>query len=235
MFMENNLDNMILASGMTKTRVAEEKGITAQNLSRVIHGKTRLNIQDAEEYSKILGCSTQEVMFKSEGIPILGYVFYNKDGTVEYDFLTERSEGKKLSKATATRQVKNTSGDIFVPGFYTQQVGAIQYQMDPTYKGPWLEYNGAWSIVDRTPMMEGTVPEAVFQRPAFVKAKGKSIQYGHVYPEPGATYTIYNPWRQNDLLGDVQMDRGIELEWAVPLITTHWNADLRGISVKQDM
>ena len=90
--MESNLNHMILRSGLTKRVVAEEKGITPETLSRHIHGKIQLTLNDAEDYSKILNCTPQEIMFKSNPARILGYIHYNKTAEHSVDWLEYRKK-----------------------------------------------------------------------------------------------------------------------------------------------
>ena len=54
MHMPNNLDKKIAESGMSKKEVAAAKGITPETLSRHVHGKIQMTLQDAEQYGKIL-------------------------------------------------------------------------------------------------------------------------------------------------------------------------------------
>tara|TARA_R110000765_G_scaffold263731_1_gene363392 strand:- start:661 stop:1371 length:711 start_codon:yes stop_codon:yes gene_type:complete len=233
MFMENNLDNMILASGMTKTRVAEEKGITAQNLSRVIHGKTRLNIQDAEEYAKILGCSTQQVMFKADPIPIVAYLHYDADGLVEYDLISDRKDNP--SAKIAKRNAEHCEGQVYLPGLHAFPVGAVIFSFHPDYSGMWSTWRNAITIVTLDPITEKRVSECSIQQASYVKIKDGPMGFGDVYPEPGGTYTVHNPWRQDLLSDGIEMQRNQKLEWATPAVTTYWQPKLRGIEIICDI
>ena len=233
MFMENNLDNMILASGMTKTRVAEEKGITAQNLSRVIHGKTRLNIQDAEEYSKILGCSTQQVMFKADPIPIVAYLHYDADGLVEYDLISDRKDNP--SAKIAKRNAEHCQGMVYLPGLHAFPVGAVIFSFHPDYSGMWSTWRNAITIVTLDPITDKRVSECSIQQASYVKIKDGPMGFGDVYPEPGGTYTVHNPWRQDLLSDGIEMQRNQKLEWATPAVTTYWQPKLRGIEIICDI
>ena len=56
MDMANNLDDMISKFGMTKRAIAEKKGVTLETLSRHIHGKISMTLQDITDYACILKC-----------------------------------------------------------------------------------------------------------------------------------------------------------------------------------
>jgi len=236
MFMDNNLDNMILASGMTKTRVAEEKGITAQNLSRVIHGKTKLSLTDAEEYAKILNCHPQQIMFKADPVPIIGYVRYDINMVDTYDFFEYSKEHKGWRRPAGTRNKEALDqqfpgGIVYLPSVHPFAVGAVLFHLHEDYQGHWYEYNGAMTLLALDPIAQNYVCKNSIQKPGYVKTKDGEVAYGNIYPEPGSTHTIHNPWRQ-DLLQAAEgreIRRGVKLQWATPAISTFWQPELRGV------
>ena len=57
---------------MSKKEVAAAKGITPETLSRHVHGKIQMTLQDAEQYGKILGCTAQDVLFATNPIKVIG-------------------------------------------------------------------------------------------------------------------------------------------------------------------
>ena len=57
---------------MSKKEVAAAKGITPETLSRHVHGKIQMTLQDAEQYGKILGCAAQDVLFATNPIKVIG-------------------------------------------------------------------------------------------------------------------------------------------------------------------
>ena len=56
MHMANNLDEMIGLTGMSKKDVAELKGVTPETVSRHIHSKISMTLQDVDDYARILKC-----------------------------------------------------------------------------------------------------------------------------------------------------------------------------------
>ena len=229
MLMDNNLDNMILKSGLTKRVVAEEKGITPETLSRHIHGKIQLSLNDAEDYSKILLCSPQEIMFKADPIPIVAYLHYDASGLVDYDLISARKENAtgKIAKRNAT----HCEGMVYLPGQHSFDLGAVIFSFHPDYSGMWNTWRNAITIVPLASITEKRVSDCSIQQASYVKIKNGPMTFGDVYPEPGGTYTIHNPWRQDLLTEEIEMQRNLKLDWATPALTTYWQPKLRGIDI----
>ena len=222
--MESNLNHMILRSGLTKRVVAEEKGITPETLSRHIHGKIQLTLNDAEDYSKILNCTPQEIMFKSNPARILGYIHYNKIAEHSVDWLEYRKKNN----------AKYPGGDVYLPSPNPFEVGAVLFNIPDEYDGPWIDYKDSLCVVQLDPIKQGYVSKDSIQQTSYAKIKGGGVLHGHVYPEPGGTYTVYNPWRQDLLSEDTEMQRGLKLDWAAPVIASFWQPTLRGIDIVYD-
>jgi len=229
MLMDNNLDNMILKSGLTKRVVAEEKGITPETLSRHIHGKIQLSLNDAEDYSKILLCSPQEIMFKADPIPIIAYLHYDVTGLVEYDLISDRKDNP--SAKIAKRNAEHCEGQVYLPGQHSFPVGAVIFSFHPDYSGMWNTWRNAITIVPLEAITEKRVSDCSIQQASYVKIKNGPLTFGDVYPEPGGTYTIHNPWRQDLLTEEIGMQRNQKLDWATPALTTYWQPKLRGIDI----
>ena len=222
--MESNLNHMILRSGLTKRLVAEEKGITPETLSRHIHGKIQLTLNDAEDYSKILNCMPQEIMFKSNPAPIVGYIHYNKTAEHSVDWLEYRKKNN----------AKYPGGDVYLPSPNPFEVGAVLFNIPDDYDGPWIDYKDSLCVVQLDPIKQGYVSKDSIQQASYAKIKGGGVLHGHVYPEPGGTYTVYNPWRQDLLTTETEMQRGLKLDWAAPVIASFWQPTLRGIDIVYD-
>ena len=222
--MESNLNHMILRSGLTKRLVAEEKGITPETLSRHIHGKIQLTLNDAEDYSKILNCTPQEIMFKSNPARILGYIHYNKTAEHSVDWLEYRKKNN----------AKYPGGDVYLPSPNPFEVGAVLFNIPDDYDGPWIDYKDSLCVVQLDPIKQGYVSKDSIQQASYAKIKGGGVLHGHVYPEPGGTYTVYNPWRQDLLSKETEMRRGLKLDWAAPVIASFWQPTLRGIDIVYD-
>ena len=222
--MESNLNHMILRSGLTKRVVAEEKGITPETLSRHIHGKIQLTLNDAEDYSKILNCTPQEIMFKSNPARILGYIHYTKTSEHSVDWLEYRKKNN----------AKYPGGDVYLPSPNPFEVGAVLFNIPEDYDGPWIDYKDSLCVVQLDPIKKGYVSKDSIQQASYAKIKGGEVLHGHIYPEPGGTYTVYNPWRQDLLSGETEMQRGLSLDWAAPVIASFWQPSLRGIDIVYD-
>ena len=222
--MESNLNHMILRSGLTKRVVAEEKGITPETLSRHIHGKIQLTLNDAEDYSKILNCTPQEIMFKSNPARILGYIHYNEIAEHSVDWLEYRKKNN----------AKYPGGDVYLPSPNPFEVGAVLFNIPEDYDGPWIDYKDSLCVVQLDPIKQGYVSKDSIQQTSYAKIKGGGVLHGHVYPEPGGTYTVYNPWRQDLLSTETEMQRGLKLDWAAPVIASFWQPTLRGIDIVYD-
>ena len=222
--MESNLNHMILQSGLTKRLVAEEKGITPETLSRHIHGKIQLTLNDAEDYSKILNCTPQEIMFKSNPAPIVGYIHYTKTAEHIVDWLEYRKKNN----------AKYPGGHVYLPSPKPFEVGAVLFNIPEDYDGPWIDYKDSLCVIQLDPIKQGYVSKDSIQQTSYAKIKGGGVLHGHVYPEPGGTYTIYNPWRQDLLSTETEMRRGLKLDWAAPVIASFWQPRLRGIDIVYD-
>ena len=238
MNMDNNLDEMIGRTGLSKKAVAQEKGITPETLSRHIHGKIQLTLSDAEDYSQILSCTPQEIMFRSLPIPIIGYVNYDRLGLDSYDLISEREkncgtteeEKEKINEYNA----QYPSGSVYSPTQTKFDLGAIIFNMHPEYLGPWAGYDRTIALIDLRPIKNNYVCKNTYQAASYVKIKDGTLAYGHVYPEPGNTFTVHNPWRQDMLAEEIEFKRGLKLDWATPIIQTIWNPRLSGTVIKLD-
>jgi len=220
MKMPNNLEIMIAKSGMTKRNVAEVKGITPETLSRHVHGKIQMTLQDAEQYAKILDCTPQDILFAQKPVKIIGYVHYNENRTIKRSF----AEGKTLGK-------------VYLHNHMQKDTAAIIFSVDKNYTGKHVYWNNAVAFVKRSPITNGDVdPESIMYE-SFVKIIGEipdpdescsdNFLSGVVYPEPGGTYTIHNT--DTD-----KIRQGLKLEWATPLLSVCFRPDLRSVEVVLD-
>lgn len=229
--MPNNLDAMIARSGMSKREVAALKGITPETLSRQIHGKIQMTLQDAERYGKILDCSPQDVLFALPPVPIIGYakiVRCKPDGSchescppwgVRVDH--EISAGKK--------------GSVYLQTYMQTNTAAIIWSAEPGYSGLWEEWKNAVEFIERDPIEQGFVSEATIQHEAYVLLEEPILQAGVetrlmngiVYPEPGGLYTVHN-----NSTG-VQL-KGQKLVWASASLSASFRPKLRGVEIIYD-
>jgi len=220
MIMPNNLDVMIARAGMSKKDVASLKGITPETLSRHVHGKIQMTLQDAEHYAKILDCRPQDILFATKPVPILGYAHLNLDGTITRD----AAAGKKLGKVYIHRHVQDDTA-------------AIMWSADKGYSGIWQSWRNAIEFVKALPMTNNVVDADAIMHESYVMLKKAIDSPGHapdsklimgiLYPEPGGTYTVHDPYR------DI-VSKSLEVEWATPCLANCMRPDLRDVQVILD-
>lgn len=220
MLMPNNLEIMIAKSGMTKRNVAELKGITPETLSRHVHGKIQMTLQDAEQYAKILDCMPQDILFAQKPVKIIGYMHINKDDSVTRSIAAGKSLGK-----------------VYLHNHMQSDTAAIIYSADKDYAGRHVGWKNAVAFIKRSPIEKGEIDPDAIMHESFVKVIGdipdadpsaqSGLLFGVVYPEPGGTYTIHNV--QND-----KIRKGLKLEWASPLLAVSLRPELRQVEVVLD-
>jgi len=228
MNMDNNLDYMIKQSGLPKKVIAERKGITPETLSRHIHGKIQLTLNDAEEYADFLSCRPQDIMFRSLPIDIIAYSVIFGDG--------------KAAETMPTGTNKDCpKGQVWLNEQYTDDVAAIIYKIDKGYVGPWIQYRDSIGLVDLDPIKKGIVSKDCIERSSYAKIKNGPVMFGYVYPEPRGGHSLYDPWADTEMLsqktfleGKEAVLTGLDLEWATPLISSVWRPELRGAVIEYE-
>lgn len=227
MDMPNNLNKMIEKSGLQKKVVAERKGVTPETLSRHIHERVPMTLVDAREYADILGCAAYEVIFESQGVPIIGHCHLHKDGKVTRKLHIDM-DSTKLDK-------KNLEGLdwAYSHTHLPYKAGIISWSMDKKYTGPWAYWGKAHEYVMLEPVLEQYVHEECFGKQVFCYLKNawtceKGMNWhfvsGMLYPEPGGVYQIVN--------GDLGWHlKEQELVFATPVITVSLRQRLRGVAM----
>jgi DNA-binding Xre family transcriptional regulator len=220
MIMSNNLEVMIAKAGMSKKNVASLKGITPETLSRHVHGKIQMTLQDAEQYAMILDCKPQDILFATKPVPILGYCHINLDGTITRD----AAAGKKLGKVYLHRHVQDDTA-------------AIMWSQDKGYSGIWQSWKNCIEFVKSSPMADNVVDVDAIMHESYVMLKnpivskdcpsGTKLIMGILYPEPGGTFTVHDPYRDN-------VTKSLEVEWATPVLANCKRPELRQIQVILD-
>lgn len=212
--MPNNLDTIIRASGMTKKQVAHAAGITPETLSRHIHGKVQMTLENAEMYAEILGVSVQKIMFIHPPTPIVGEALLDSSDVTTRTFYNTWSRGV---------QIKSYLGD---------DICAVQYRSTPDYAGIWYEYVNALCFYLKRPILEHFVDKNCVQNSCLVMLEDEiklpnqsttRLLGGVLYPEPGNLYTIDSPKNGINL-------RGLKLVWATPYLSALFRPDLRGVT-----
>jgi len=211
--MPNNLEACIKAAGMKKKDLAAKVGIQDATLSRHINGHVPITIEQAEIYAKILGVSTQKVLFREDPIPIYGQAFIDKDGTTTRTVSTDITEY------------------IYTKAYAEHDMCGVRWSVHPEFTGVWYEWDNAVQFLLRSPIDTNTVHQGCIQNVSCVKIEtpvsinpqypAADIYGGVLYPEPGNRYTIHNP--KHDVLLQNQ-----KVVWATPMVSVIYRPDLRG-------
>jgi hypothetical protein len=225
--MPNNLNKMIEKSGLQKKVVAERKGVTPETLSRHIHERVPMTIQDAREYADILGCAAYEIIFETQGTPIIGHSHIYEDGKISrnlyLDLEKESDDSNSLKKLDWAYSHTHLS--------YKSAI--MRWSMDAKYTGPWAYYGKAHDYVMLDPILNKYVHEECFGKQAYCYLKNPypcphegevHLVAGMLYPEPGGVYQIVN--------GDVGWHlKEQELVFATPLVSVSLRQRLRGVTM----
>ncbi len=209
--MPNNLGGAIIRSGFSKKEVARLKGITPQTLSRVIHERINLNIQDVEEYAQILNCKPQHILFKTEPLPVIGYGHIDKAGNFFRNFNTD--------------VIKH---EIYCHNNFTVDTAVVMWSVDEAYDGPWYNRQGAIQFVKYSPVSENFVCRTGYERTVTAKINDDhgTIISGQLFPEPAGKYTVHTPWP-----GETATRRNLDLLWATPVMALSYRPDLSNIEI----
>ena len=212
--MPNNLDAVIRASGMTKKEVAQAAGVKAETLSRHIHGKVQMTLENAQKYADILNVNVQKVMFRNPPTPIAGECLVNEEGIKRTLYHTWK-KGIQIPTYTVA-----------------DDLCCFENRTIEGYQGFWYEYQNALTFYLKDPIVKDYVHRACVQNACMVKLKNAiklpkqsetKIFTGVLYPEPGNVYTIDNPQFGVNF-------RGVELQWATPFVSALFRPDLRGVT-----
>lgn len=227
--MPNNLDAMIARSGMSKREVAALKGITPETLSRQIHGKIQMTLQDADYYGKILDCSPQDIMFATPPVPIVGYCKIVRCDPETHEcpetgvrIEREISAGKKM-------------GNVYLHSYMQTDTAAVLWSAEPDYSGLWEQWKHAVQFIERSPIKKGFVSENAIQHEAYALLEEPVLEFGIerqlvsgiVYPEPGGLYTVHNDGTGLEV-------RGQKLLWASASLSVSFRPNLRGMKIVLD-
>lgn len=218
---KNNLEELILLSGLTKREVAKAKGITPETLSRHIHGKIQLTMKDAEEYAEILNTTAYHILFATPEIPVIGRAHIS--GSV----------AKNNVRTTRTMDLRGI-GKAFYPALIGRDTGVIHWTVDKEYEGPWRTWNNVWQMV-KLPDLSDPIPDYCVQHLCVSKLEETlelrqgptNFLTGILYPEPKNRWTV-------DINGHHPEDNtktGLKIEYAMPVIATLMRPDIRGAKI----
>tara|TARA_B100001063_G_scaffold233781_1_gene250416 strand:+ start:373 stop:1101 length:729 start_codon:yes stop_codon:yes gene_type:complete len=213
-FMPNNLDAVIRASGMNKKQLAKAAGIMPETLSRHIHGKVQMTLENAERYAQILGVSVQKVMFVNPATPIVGSA-HLKDNEITRTFYNKWTQG------------------VQIPTYLGDDLCAIKYTSEKGYDGHWADYKDSICFYLKDPIVNHYVHEACIKHHCLAMLEDE-IKLPHqsstriiasvLYPEPGDVYTIHSPFNGVHF-------RGVKVKWATPYVSALVRPDLRGATL----
>ena len=213
---ENNLRQMITQYKRdnpveTIKSIAAKKGVTPETVSRHQSDKIDMSMQDIRDYAEILGCTTYEIMFRSQPIPIVGI------GTCETD----------KSWITYKTSLAETGECLYIHGTHDINLSVCRFEFPAEYQGGYKWLNGAYEVWDATPAIEGKVSEAALMRPSLVRTIEEELLCGTLYPQPAShKYSLVQSW------GDENTIRtDLELEWAAPILRYIMPPDLENASV----
>ena len=212
--MPNNLDAVIRASGINKKQVAKAAGVTPETLSRHIHGKVQMTLENAEKYANILGVSVQKVMFVNPPTPIVGEAILKTNNNIVRNFYKEWTSGVQIA------------------AYVSDDLCAIKYTAEPAYNGYWYEYANALCFYLKQPILDHTVHPSCVQNSCLAMLEDEiklpnqeptKLLAGVLYPEPGDLYTIDSPKNGVHF-------RGLKLSWATPFLSALFRPELRGVT-----
>ena len=229
----NNLDYCIKKAGFKKQDVAELKGITPITLSRHISGVTTLTLQDAEEYGRILGCHSFDILYPSKPIPILGKSSLDDKGKVLRQYR------------------KKPFGRAYARAYMTDNLGAVYWNIHPEYVGFFMHWHESLQLIDKTAFDEQRVDERCFQNfclceleeevdqklPALTPGEYMTVRTkylgGILYPQPGNRFTLLH--LSGNAVTPLNMEhnaiRDLKIKWACPLVGTIYRLELRDIEI----
>jgi len=212
--MPNNLDAVIRASNMNKKQLAKAAGIMPETLSRHIHGKVQMTLENATRYAEILNVSVQKIMFVNPATPIVGSAML-KNNEIIRQFYNTWTEG------------------VQIPAYLGEDLCAVKYTSETGYTGLWYEYSNALCFYLKDPIINHYVHQSCMQNSCVVMLEDEiklpnqnptRLLAGVLYPEPGELYTIDSPKNGVHF-------RGLKVRWATPYVSALFRPDLRGVTI----
>ena len=214
--MPNNLFDIIHQSDYTNKEIAKLRGVSPETLSRHIHGHINMSIRDVEKYAEILKVRPQDILFKDDPIPIIGECHADQGDLIHRNFTVKPKQA------------------ICLPDHYNNTLAAVFWSCSKGYRGPWSEWNGAYSFYLKEPIVKNEIHPACIQKACLIrvkkplKLKGISIPQkifsGVLYPEPDDIYTLHAPGANVTL-------KNLELSWASPLTSVIFRPALLGCRI----
>lgn len=222
---ENNLKNIIdqykrdnpLENNKT---IAAKKGVTPETVSRHCHDKIDMSMQDITDYAKILGCSTQDILYKNSPLAILANVGIDDNGWLDYQASTD----------------PKTARCVYLHGVHQQYYAVCYYSFPEEYQGPFKWMDGCMEMISTWAIIEAKVSPAALMKPCIARGVDEKVYAGILFPQPGShKYTIVRSAQHGNANKNMVTD--LELEWASPILRYYMQPDLERaqiVSVEQN-
>ncbi len=204
MHMANNLDEMISQSGMSKKALAEEKGVTPETVSRHIHSKISMTLQDVEDYARILKCQPHEIAYASPPIPILAVWHTDLE-----------TKNMKLSNRFQYDKTYHKKG-IKVHGSYNEEWACIYWNLDQNTQSRWRHYHDGLTMIKISSVTDNQIDKYAIMNECYVMTKAGVMLSGVLWPQHhNALYTLTDVVgvpEENKILTD------LDIQWAAPVV-----------------
>ena len=232
--MYNNLDKKIRQSGLAKRDIARRKGIAPETLSRHVSGKIHITKKDADEYAAILGCTSAEVLYPIDPMPIIAsWSVQTKINPNKFKGLNDIYHMQLDCSSVRYGKDFAKFPKLYMKTLYSGAVGAIHYNFTADEYAaagheatPWWTPN-KYDLIDITTINESVDPSCHQQMSYCRTIDGRSL-FGYLYPEPGFNnFTVYVPESPSFAL--VKSYTGQKLRWACPILGSIFRPDLRNI------
>tara|TARA_R100001510_G_C7596428_1_gene164374 strand:- start:13 stop:786 length:774 start_codon:yes stop_codon:yes gene_type:complete len=214
---ENNLRAMIAQylrdnpQESNKT-IAIKKGVRPETVSRHSHDKIDMSMQDIKDYAEILGCTTFDIIFKSQPMPIVGIASAEtNDGWIKYTHAL----------------TPETAECLYLHGTHDVNLSACKFEFADDYQGPYKMLDGAFEVWDANPALEHRVSKDALMNLCLIRTVNEEMHRGILYPQPGSNK--YSLVMNHSAEPDVMKD--LELEWAAPILKYIMRPDLEGASI----
>tara|TARA_B100001059_G_C17771297_1_gene548583 strand:- start:197 stop:1060 length:864 start_codon:yes stop_codon:yes gene_type:complete len=217
MIMANNLDEMISRSGMTKKAVAEEKGVTPETVSRHIHSKISMTLQDVDDYARILNCLPHEIAYQSAPLPIIG----------AWKNCTVTGNVKCASRFSVYPEYFKKG--VCVHGNYSDTYAAVIFDLKTTYRGNWFHLNKSVDLVDIEAVQNGEIDNRAIMNLSYAMTKNGVLVCGILWPQPhNDKYTMTNLVGVEDPSKRTLLD--MDLTWASPVVEKRFHSKVSGFA-----
>ena len=218
MNMPNNLNEMISQSGMSKKVVAEEKGVTPETVSRHIHSKISMTLQDVDDYARILNCKPHEIAYNSAPLPIVGA------------WRSCEHTGNPKCAVRFSIYPEYFKKGVLIHGQFDGDYAAVVWELDNSYRGRCFHLNGCVHLVDITAVAKCIIDRRSIMCLSYAMTKHGTLICGILWPQPhNSKFTMTNMLGVEDTTKTTRTD--LDLLWASPVMETkfHRGDDLKKV------